>query len=218
MKILVFKIFFPLTLAFLLNVFEGHAHVQLDLPRSGEYFLPGQTITVKWHLVVAHPQNNWDIFMSFDGGVTWSVLKADLPVIQTEYRWVVPAINTNLAKIKIVQDNSGGSNYESSSGNFTISDEITGLQNSSDQISPRNKIFKIPNENSLVLQYDIQQERQAILSIFNLSGQLVFNQNFDLFPGRKNERRIMISPLKRGMYVYQIIIGNDYYSDKIFID
>lgn len=95
------------------------AHVVLDSPVGEENYDPGQTVNIKWHLRIAHPQDNWDLFFSTDGGSTWQELALDLPVTQLSYSWTAPDIETSQAKIKIVMDNVGA-NYEAESNNFSI--------------------------------------------------------------------------------------------------
>lgn len=81
------------------------AHVELDYPVGGETFVHNQTVTIQWHVAVPHPQLNWDLFYSVDGGVTWDTIQMNIPTDVLSYSWVVPAIETNQARIRIFQDN-----------------------------------------------------------------------------------------------------------------
>lgn len=80
-------------------------HVGLDYPVGGETFIQGQTVTVEWHIVAFHPQLNWDLFFSEDGGNTWQPIQLDIPVEIQTFEWIVPAVATTLGRIKIFQDN-----------------------------------------------------------------------------------------------------------------
>jgi len=109
-----------LLLAFLLLFYgTGYAHVILDSPVGGESFDMDEVVVIKWHLNVAHPQDNWDLYLSTDSGITWQELAIDLPVDQMTFTWIVPDLETSHARIKIVMDNIGPS-YESESEDFFI--------------------------------------------------------------------------------------------------
>ncbi|HEY3387199.1 MAG TPA: T9SS type A sorting domain-containing protein [Saprospiraceae bacterium] len=106
--------------AFILShVYHLHAHVALDYPQGGETFIVGETITIQWHIVVPHNQQNWDLFVSPDGGVTWDTLQLDIPTSTMSYEWVIPNIITSQARIQIFQDNED-QNYLDNSMDFTI--------------------------------------------------------------------------------------------------
>lgn len=96
-----------------------YAHVALDYPVGGETFNQGDTVNVQWHIVINHDLQNWDLYFSDDGGVSWQVVELDLPPGQLNYLWVVPGIPTTQGRIKIYMDNSG-TDYEDQSGDFTI--------------------------------------------------------------------------------------------------
>jgi len=95
------------------------AHVALDYPVGGETFNQGDTVNVQWHIVIPHDLQNWDLYFSDDGGVTWQAIELDLPPSQLDYPWVVPGNATTLGRVKIYMDNSG-TDYEDQSGDFTI--------------------------------------------------------------------------------------------------
>lgn len=95
------------------------AHVVLDYPVGGETFTQGDTVNVQWHIAIPHDLQNWDLYFSDDGGVSWQVIELDLPPAQLNYLWVVPGIPTTQGRIKIYMDNSG-TDYEDQSGDFTI--------------------------------------------------------------------------------------------------
>ena len=108
-----------LFLLVLLAALPAVAHVGLDAPVGGEHFMPGDNVVIKWHVQIQHPQENWDLYFSQDGGLTWQDLGLNLPVSQTSFNWTVPNVNTTVGQIRIVMDNSGP-DYEAVSGNFSI--------------------------------------------------------------------------------------------------
>jgi len=98
-----------LRITFLLFLFGCSArvfgHVALDYPVGGETYIQGQTVTIEWHIVAFHPQLNWDLYFSEDGGNTWQPIQLDIPVDILSFDWIVPSIETSQGRIKIFQDN-----------------------------------------------------------------------------------------------------------------
>ena len=64
-------------------------------------------------------EENWDLYLSQDGGVQWEELQADLATSQLSYQWTVPEVETQQAQIRIHMDNTG-TDYDDASGDFTI--------------------------------------------------------------------------------------------------
>jgi hypothetical protein len=113
----------------LLLATEVGAHATLVYPRGGEVLQPGSRVTIQWRMDVAHDdQENWDLYLSTDGGVTWEALALDLPVAQLRHMWTVPEAETASARIKVVQDNTITVDYEDSSDDFTIAAVATALE------------------------------------------------------------------------------------------
>ena len=97
------------------------AHVALDLPEGGENFHVSDVVQIQWHVVINHGAADWDLLFSSNGGLTWMPIATNLPEAQLTYDWTVPNIETNSGRIKVVQDNNTGADYEDSSGDFIIS-------------------------------------------------------------------------------------------------
>lgn len=100
-------------------VSNSNAHVSLDYPSGGETLVSGDSITIQWQIVIAHNQENWDLYFSPDGGVQWEELQMDLPTSQLSYQWTVPEVVTQEARIRIHMDNTG-TDYDDTSGDFAI--------------------------------------------------------------------------------------------------
>ena len=117
MKTFISKIAF----VFLLQGFTGNllAHVELDYPVGGESFTTGQTVTIQWHIAIAHNTLNWDLFYSSDGGSTWETIQMDLPPGSLSYTWTVPSNVTSQARVSVIQDNSA-QDYQDESLDFNI--------------------------------------------------------------------------------------------------
>lgn len=110
---------FFLVLAIMLLGLYAQAHVTLLNPSGGETVRPGETLNIQWEVAVPHNQENWDLYYSIDGGVTWDAIQLDMAIEVLNYEWVVPAKTTSSARIKIVMDNVLN-NYDGISADFTI--------------------------------------------------------------------------------------------------
>jgi len=106
-------------LTFFILVNAAAAHVALDYPVGGETFTAGEKINIQWHVLIAHEQENWDLYYSDDGGASWQVIQLDMETSRLNYEWTVPAITTTQAQIRIIMDNTA-QDYTGTSGDFTI--------------------------------------------------------------------------------------------------
>ena len=161
------------------------AHVDLDSPKGGETFIPGSEITIKWTETQDHGENDWDLFYSVDGGSVWHEIAIDIEEASRDYTWDVPFAETAIAKVKIVQDNKSGTDYDGISENFTISsspgdieepDIITALD---DIIVRSNKDLALSNypnpfTTHTTIQFSISQKSHVQLNVYNTLGKMVF--------------------------------------------
>jgi hypothetical protein len=106
-------------LLFISASFDLFAHVELDNPKGGETFIAGSTVTVQWHITIAHVTLNWDLLISTDGGATWDFIQENIPAGESSFQWVVPNLNSTQTRISIIQDNEG-QDYQDESNDFTI--------------------------------------------------------------------------------------------------
>jgi len=150
------------------------AHVGLDYPRGGELFNVGETVTIQWHVIIAHDQQNWDLFFSSDGGANWTSILSDIPVEQTSYDWTVFDMQTDQGRIKIVMDNNGF-DYEDSSADFVIQEVSTNLITEG-AVTPHFQLkpnYPNPFNSSTVIRYSLTQKSPVDLQIFSLKGKSV---------------------------------------------
>src|SRR3972149_1777250 len=117
MRITFYTIF---SIAFLASASSAVGHVLLKYPSGDETFSTGDTIKIEWQVAIDHGDCDWDLYFSTDGGSSWSEIAIDLSKSNFSYEWIIPGNATSSGKIKVVQDNVIGSNYGSSSRNFTI--------------------------------------------------------------------------------------------------
>jgi hypothetical protein len=147
--------------------------VQLDYPVGGETFYVGEIVTVQWHILVQHNQEDWDLYFSSDGGMTYDPVVLDLPVEQLEYDWTVPDVLTEQGRIKIVQDNVG-IDYSDSSGNFTIEEGATSAHGG--ELSPGAPVLAIrpnPFRRATTISYQLPTAGPVELVVYDRTGRRV---------------------------------------------
>ena len=171
----------------------SRAHVNLESPKGGETFAPQTEITIKWTETQNHGDNDWDLYYTLDGGEVWQEIALDLEMASREYTWRVPIAKTSNAKIRIVQDNRSGTDYDYISNKFTISnspgeieepDIITALE---DFIIHPNKDLQLSNypnpfNTHTTIQFSISRKSHVQLNVYNALGKMVFagvNETFD---------------------------------------
>jgi Secretion system C-terminal sorting domain/Right handed beta helix region len=98
------------------------AHVAFVQPLGGEGFCVGDTMEIKWQILINHSTNNWDLAYSKDAGATWLPIQMDLPVSPLTYSWIIPSIGTGPIQIRVIMDNVG-QNYQDITGNIAIRDQ-----------------------------------------------------------------------------------------------
>ncbi len=189
------------------------AHVGLDYPSGGETFTAGQTVTIQWHIIIAHDQKNWDLYFSSDGGNNWTGIVMDLPVSQLSYDWTVPDTQTDQGKIKIVMDNNGF-NYDDVSGAFTIQSSATGIKNETNVASEFSLSPNYPNpfNASTLIHYFLPKSENVRLQIFTLDGRQVVTLTNNVQTSgehsiRWNGKNIHGVDVSSGIYLLRISAG-----------
>jgi Subtilase family/Secretion system C-terminal sorting domain len=87
---------------------------------TGTYFFGAQvfdTMYIQWDDYSAPTNEMFTLEFSSDGGSTWSTLSSIIPASARLYKWVIPAIPTELAKIKLTKNNTA---FTQTSNVFTI--------------------------------------------------------------------------------------------------
>ncbi len=163
-------LFFPL-LTSLILAGGAAAHVQLDYPVGGETFVAGEIVDIQWHIVISHPQENWDLYFSYDGGATWEVIQLDLLPSELNYQWTVPQAVTEQARIRIYMDNTG-EDYENISGDFTIEEIPTSvhLQGEYPKTFALYSNYPNPFNPATTIEYALPKSSEVLLTIYNLLG------------------------------------------------
>ena len=197
----------------LLQVSNLNAHVGLDYPKGGEILIVGDAVELKWQNIIIHNPIDWDLYFSMDGGLSWQIIKLDIPTTQFIYQWIVPKFLTESAQIKIVQDNIVD-DYEDHSSNFTIKERVLGIAEPSELPTSLNFVSNFPNpfNPSTTIQYDISQTSQVNITIYNMVGNKIIQLDY----GVKEAGTHTIgwkgfddvgNRVSAGMYFYQIKVG-----------
>jgi hypothetical protein len=104
------------------------AHVVIDSPNGGEVVEAGDTITVSWHITIAHNLLNWDLWYSTVGSSgPWVEIAMDLPAgspavgSDHTYDWTVPVDAASPAVwIRVRMDNSGTDYFDVTNGPLSV--------------------------------------------------------------------------------------------------
>lgn len=198
-----------LSILFSLTLFEyATAHVQLDSPKGGEVFAVGDTLSIKWTRIVQHNQENWDLYFSSDGGVTWESLELDLPTSQLEYEWIVPEVITEQGQIQILMDNAG-TDYTDSSNNFSITETVVSVQDIEEIPKSFNLSNNYPNPFNpmTTIEYSLPIRSDVSLIIYNIRGREVARQLFGTMPAGNHKVTWDGSNQVSGVYIYELMAG-----------
>ena len=180
-EFMIFKlILYAITLVVSISI--SNAHVTLDSPKGRDYYQPEDEIKIKWTEAQDHGENNWDLYFSLDGGDSWETIELDIDENIYEYTWEIPSSETATAKIRIVQDNKTGTDYDDISGNFTISNEpseggeiITALFESNTNSTEKTNLTNFPNpfSSQTTIHFSLTQTSQVQLYVHNLHGEII---------------------------------------------
>jgi uncharacterized protein (TIGR02145 family) len=112
---------------FLLVVLFGSTTLQaqsvlVTSPNGGESWLGGSTLAITWTYTNV---DNISIEFSKDNGLTWTTLTSSIPASTLSYTWTVPAVGSNLCKVRIksLTQNS----QDDSNTSFTIPEPTVAL-------------------------------------------------------------------------------------------
>lgn len=192
-------------------------HVGLIYPTGGETFIPNETITIQWEELISHGDNNWDLYFSTDGGNTWLTITTDLSKSILEYEWSVPEYETTTGRIKVIQDNIG-SDYEASSGDFTIS-QTTNVKFQTFDTKEFYLYPAYPNpfNSSTVISFNLPEKGQVKLKLFNIAGEEIKTFiNSEMEQGL-HQFRMVADDISSGVYLYTIETKNALETRKIIL-
>jgi hypothetical protein len=193
------------------------AHVNLNSPQGGETYIPGDTVIIEWQIEISHNVNNWDLSVSYDGGLNYEELEFNIPSTGTNvglvvtYEWIVPNNPGNQVRIRVVMDNMG-TDYNDNSENFSISATL-GIENIKNEI----ELSVYPNPFSAYTTFEINNDKneKLVLILYDVQGKLNRTMN-----NSKGDKIILHRDnLTSGVYFYQLISNGEIRSQgKLVVD
>ena len=116
-----------LLFGFLLVVLLGCTTLQaqsvlVTSPNGGESWLGGSTRAITW---TYSNVDNISIEFSKDNGLTWTTLTSSIPASTLSYSWTVPAVGSNLCKVRIISLTQNS--QDESNTTFTIPEPTVAL-------------------------------------------------------------------------------------------
>jgi hypothetical protein len=185
------------------------AHVILDYPEGGENFHMGEVVQIQWQVAIYHGPADWDLYFSSNGGVTWEPIAINLPETQLTYDWTVPNIETNSGRVKVIQDNNVGADYEDSSGDFIIRTP-TGIYETEVNVYTFNLFDAYPNpfNPTTTIKYSIPSDGFVKLIVFNAFGEEVSTLVNEFKSAGSYEINFDAGDLSSVIYFYQLNSGN----------
>lgn len=92
------------------------AGTSITYPVGGEGLVPGETVTIQWDSY-GDPSNTFTVEYSTDNGSNWNLINNSVAANERKLNWVVPAVPTVQAKIRVTRNATA---FVSTSSVFTI--------------------------------------------------------------------------------------------------
>lgn len=153
-------------------VLSADTNYQLQLNTevlNNKGFVSGETVTISW---ISSLVKNVRIEYSTDNGTSWNVIATSVQASQNNYDWTIPAVNSTLCKLRIL-DADMPSNV-SCSGLFTIAQAIVNIKFSVDMSllisqnkfsATEDKVYVRGSFNNYGLTHQLISEQNGIYSI-----------------------------------------------------
>jgi hypothetical protein len=144
-------------------------HATLPAPVAGSLVAPGRPVDLVW--APASGIHTVSVIRTLDNGATWTV-DADGIANSGSYRWTVPAIASNQARVGVVQLRNGSTEVEiTESGTFSIA-STTGVGEGVASFA-LGRIAPNPSGNRFDVSFSLPSGAPASLSVFDVSGRRV---------------------------------------------
>ena len=181
------------------------AHVILDYPEGGENFHMGDVVQIQWQVAIYHGPADWDLYFSSNGGVTWEPIAINLPESQLTYDWTVPNIETDSGRVKVIQDNEVGADYEDSSDDFIISTPA-GIYEDGVYVYTFKLFYAYPNpfNPSTKIKYQISELSFVTIKVYDVLGNEIATLINEEKPVGTYEITWYADNLPSGIYFYRL--------------
>ncbi len=190
-----------LFLLLMFNSFDTIAHVKLLYPIGGETFVSGENITIEWSELANHNGTNWELYYSLDGGLSWITISDAVAYSERKYVWTVPSEETNMGRIRVIQNNPG-INYDAASPSFNIesSTDIKQIK-SSHQLFATLKIYPNPMSSVGKISFSLDKKESISFEFYSISGIMVDHIPAQQFLPGPHSFQWDIKSLKSGLYI-----------------
>lgn len=192
-------------LLFAILTINVSAHITLNYPDGGENFQMGDVVKIQWRVSVNHGPANLDLFFSSNGGITWEAIVLNLADTLETYDWTVPNIETDSGRVKVIQDNHMGTDYDSRSGDFIISTPTVIYETGANVYTF--KLFDAypnPFNPTTTIQYSISSSGIVRVTVFNTTGEEVRELVNEFNSAGNYEINFFADELSSGIYFYRI--------------
>ena len=197
---------------FVLLSISVSAHVNLLRPQAGDSFEPGASMNIEWEIVIPHETENWDLFFSHDGVITWEPIALDLAPGTLSYLWTVPEQGTTMGKVRVVQDNLG-TDYSDESGLFTINGTV-GIEEP--KHAPGLRVYPNPADDRFFISVKNTGPGVTSIKFYTSSGKLMLSE--EIASGNDGANKyIDVSFLPPGIYVLTMESPSVTETEKIII-
>lgn len=190
-------------LAAILFSSQAHAHLLVTYPSGGGKLRAGSPLTIMW--VSEDHDCVYNVYFSPDSGAQWQTIAIGLPSATRTQEWTLPGQTTAKAVVRVLQDNTEGSDLEAKSKVFTIASG-TGLG------------FRIPGPGSAHLDFqsgrveiafDLEKAGRISLQAFDAQGRLAAT----LLEGHRSRgshrHSVFSNRLQSGsVYIFKLSLGN----------
>ena len=178
------------------------AHIRILNPVGGEMFNAGEQITIQWDPYIEHGPATFTIEFSSDGGNNWASIKTEIDKSISSYIWTLPNIQTNLAKIKVIQVNLEYDHISDQSEEFTIA-SVTSAVDESLNINNFKLYNSYPNpfNSSTIISYHLPENSFTQIIIYDLSGREIRKVVNQVKSAGKHEVSWNADGLSSGTYI-----------------
>lgn len=194
------------------------AHVRILYPVGGETFNAGESIDIEWDPYVDHGSATFTIEYSIDGGNTWSIIQTEIAKNIRSYSWTIPNIQTEMARIKIIQVNSEYEDFEDFSGDVIIT-SVTSIDDGSfsAQSFELNNTYPNPFNSSTFISFQLQERRFTQLIVYDIQGHEIKKIVNQIKSAGKHETSWSAAGLPSGTYILVLRSDNYIASKKLIL-
>jgi len=178
--------------------------VTLVSPRTGEVLKAGETKPVRW---VYDNVSEFDMQVSFNGGLTWEFLANDVKAAPRTHNWIVANRNTKEGIIRALYNRDPELEY-SRSGIFEIygATSVTDAESAGYTLS---EAMPNPFNSETQFNFELPNDGKVTAKLYNAAGQLIQNViNGDYFHAGQHRITLDGTNLNSGVYVIEVSVNN----------